>query len=87
LCRKCERSSGRCENHPHKVGYRRILRPARFVAIKARPEGEKEATPAGEWIAMLALIEGHPNVDVIIFYVLASALLTLILYRHHRKTS
>ena len=36
---------------------------------------------------MLALIEGHPNVDVIIFYVLASALLTLILYRHHQKTS
>ena len=36
---------------------------------------------------MLALIEGHPNVDVIIFYVLASTMLTLILYRHHRKTS
>jgi hypothetical protein len=36
---------------------------------------------------MLALIEGHPNVDVIIFYVLASVLLTLILYRHHRRTS
>jgi hypothetical protein len=35
---------------------------------------------------MLALIEGHPNVDVIIFYLVASALLTLLLYRHHRKT-
>ena len=34
---------------------------------------------------MLALIEGHPNVDVINFYILASALLTFILYRHHRK--
>lgn len=36
---------------------------------------------------MLALIGGHPNVDVIIFYILASALLTFILYRHHRKAS
>lgn len=36
---------------------------------------------------MLALIEGHPNVDVIVFYILASSILTLILYRHHRKTS
>jgi hypothetical protein len=35
---------------------------------------------------MLALIEGHPNIDVIIFYILASAILTLTLYRHHRKT-
>jgi hypothetical protein len=57
------------------------------VSIKARPEGEKEATPSREWIAMLALIEGHPNVDVIIFYILSSALLTFILYRHHRKAS
>lgn len=36
---------------------------------------------------MLALIEGHPNVDVIIFYVIATAILTVSLYRHHRKTS
>ena len=36
---------------------------------------------------MLALIEAHPNVDVIVFYILGSALLTLILCRHHRKTS
>jgi hypothetical protein len=35
---------------------------------------------------MLTLIEGHPNLDVIIFYVLATSLLTLLLYRHHRKT-
>jgi hypothetical protein len=34
---------------------------------------------------MLALIEGHPNVDVIIFYILASAFLAVILYRHHQK--
>ena len=25
---------------------------------------------------MLALVEGHPNVDVIIFYIFASAILT-----------
>jgi len=36
---------------------------------------------------MLALIEGHPNVDAILFYVLAAAILTVTLYRHHRKTS
>lgn len=36
---------------------------------------------------MLALIEGHPNVDVIIFYILASSILALTLYRHHRKVS
>lgn len=36
---------------------------------------------------MLALIEAHPNVDVIIFYVIATAILTVSLYRHHRKTS
>jgi len=39
-----------------------------------------------EWIAMLALIEGHPNIDVIIFYIIATAVLTVTLYRHHRKT-
>lgn len=36
---------------------------------------------------MLALIEGHPNTDVIIFYIVATAILTFFLYRHHRKTS
>jgi hypothetical protein len=34
---------------------------------------------------MLALIEGHPNIDVIIFYIIATAVLTVTLYRHHRK--
>ena len=36
---------------------------------------------------MLALIEAHPNIDVIIFYILAAAILTATLYRHHRKAS
>ena len=35
---------------------------------------------------MLALIEGHPNIEVIIFYILAFAVLTVTLYRYHRKT-
>jgi len=48
--------------------------------------GEQEATPSREWIAMLALIEGHPNIDVIIFYIAATAVLSVTLYRHHRKT-
>ena len=34
---------------------------------------------------MLALVEGHPNIDVMIFYVLASALLAVTLYYFHRK--
>jgi hypothetical protein len=36
---------------------------------------------------MLALVEGHPNIDVIIFYIIASAILAVTLYRHHQKTS
>lgn len=34
---------------------------------------------------MLALVEGHPNIDVMIVYALASALLTATLYHYHRK--
>jgi hypothetical protein len=35
---------------------------------------------------MLALVQGHPNIDVIVFYIVAFGLLTLTLYRYHRKT-
>jgi hypothetical protein len=35
---------------------------------------------------MLALIEAHPNIDAIVFYIVATAILTVTLYRHHRKT-
>jgi len=35
---------------------------------------------------MLALIEGHPNIDAIIFYLLASAILIVMLHRNHQKT-
>lgn len=35
---------------------------------------------------MLALVESHPNVDAIIFYLLASVILAGTLYYfHHRK--
>ena len=33
---------------------------------------------------MLAVIEGPPN--VVIFYIVATAVLSVTLYRHHRKT-
>jgi hypothetical protein len=35
---------------------------------------------------MLALIQGHPNIDAIVLYILASAILTITLYRHHKKS-
>ena len=34
---------------------------------------------------MLALAEAHPNIDVMVFYLIASALLAATLYRFHRK--
>lgn len=34
---------------------------------------------------MIALVEGHPNIDVIVFYLLASAILAVMLYRFHRR--
>jgi hypothetical protein len=48
--------------------------------------GEQEATPAKEWISMIALMAANPNLDVIVFYVLASAILAATLYYfHHRQ--
>jgi hypothetical protein len=38
-----------------------------------------------EWITMLALVEGHPNIDAIVFYVLASAILAATLYYFHTR--
>jgi hypothetical protein len=36
---------------------------------------------------MLAFVEAHPNIDVIVFYLIASAILMAALYRfHHRRT-
>ena len=34
---------------------------------------------------MIALVEGHPNIGVMVFYVLASAILAATLYYFHHK--
>jgi hypothetical protein len=34
---------------------------------------------------MLSFVQGHSNTDVIVFYLLASAMLALVLYRHYQK--
>jgi hypothetical protein len=47
--------------------------------------GEEEATPAREWMTMLALVEGHPNIDALIFYAIATAILVTALYRFYHK--
>jgi hypothetical protein len=36
-------------------------------------------------MTMLALVEGHPNIDAIVFYVLAAAMLAAALYYFHHK--
>jgi hypothetical protein len=54
-------------------------------AVKGSPEGKKKPRRTREWIAMLAFLEGHPNTDVMIFYLVASTVFALLLYRYHRK--
>jgi hypothetical protein len=34
---------------------------------------------------MFALVEGHPNIDLTIFYVIAPLILAATLYYHHHK--
>ncbi len=34
---------------------------------------------------MFALVEGHPNIDLMILYVIASGILAATLYYHHHK--
>lgn len=34
---------------------------------------------------MLALVEGHPNIDALIFYAIATAILVTALYRFYHK--
>ena len=36
-------------------------------------------------MTMFAFVEGHPNFDVMIFYLLASATLAVTLYYFHQK--
>ena len=33
---------------------------------------------------MLATVEAYPNVDLMVFYVVAAAIFALMLYRYHR---
>jgi hypothetical protein len=36
-------------------------------------------------MTMLALMEGHPNIDAMVFYAIAAAILVAVLYRFHHK--
>jgi hypothetical protein len=36
-------------------------------------------------MTMLALVEAHPNIDVMVFYVVASAILAATLYYFHTR--
>jgi hypothetical protein len=36
-------------------------------------------------MTMLALVEGHPNIDAVVFYLLASAILAATLYHVHTR--
>src|SRR5207302_1169370 len=56
----------------HKVDYRSIGLTRRFSRSRPARGGKQEATPAREWMTMLALVEGHPNIDAVVFYLLAS---------------
>jgi hypothetical protein len=67
----------------HKVGYRNA-RPQDKLQAEGSPEGNKKPRQSGVG-HMFALVEGHPNFDVMIFYVLAAAILAATLYRFNRK--
>jgi hypothetical protein len=68
----------------HKVYYRSTGLTHRFSRSRLA-QGEQEATPDREWETMMALVEGHLNIDVMVFYVLASAILAATLYYFHHK--
>ena len=58
--------------------------------LKSKPlrlaRGEEEARRTKEErMTMFAFVEGHPNFDVMIFYLLASATLAVTLYYFHQK--
>jgi hypothetical protein len=36
-------------------------------------------------MTMLTTVEAYPNVDMMIFYVIATAIFALLLYRYHRS--
>ena len=46
--------------------------------------GDRHTNWEGRMFA-LALLKGYPNTTIIIFYVLASAIFVLAMYRYHRS--
>ena len=54
---------------PPKVDYRRIPPAPSFPPLKARPKGTRSRTSQGV-NEIIALVEGHPNIDAIVLYVL-----------------
>lgn len=94
-CRCVERATTgrRGRGVPQIIRRRFLLTKSRSGASRPRldsphqgsPEGNKKPHQPGEWMTMLALVEGHPNIDVMIFYVVASAILAATLYYFHHK--
>lgn len=70
---------------PHKVDYRSIRLVPKFELLRL-DRGEEEARRTKEErMTMFAFVEGHPNFDVMIFYLLASTILAVTLYYFHQK--
>jgi hypothetical protein len=68
----------------HKVDYRSTGLTRRFSRSRLAQGGTRSHTCQGVE-TMIALVEGHPNIDVMVFYVLASAILAATLYYFHHK--
>ena len=60
-------------------------RPRLDFRDQGSPEGNKKPRLPEEWMPMLALVEGHPNIDAVVFYLLASAILAATLYYFHTR--
>jgi hypothetical protein len=60
-------------------------RPRLNLHDQGSPEGNKKPRLPEEWMPMLALVEGHPNIDAVVFYLLASAVLAATLYYFHTR--
>jgi hypothetical protein len=54
-------------------------------AHQGSPEGKKKPHQTREWMTMLATVEAYPNVDIMVFYAVATAIFALMLYRYHRS--
>jgi hypothetical protein len=65
----CELALAGADVRSHKVDYRGIRLTRTCQGVET----------------MIALVEGHPNIDVMVFYVIASAILAATLYYFHHK--